>query len=320
MGYIDMHCDTLMMYEEPSEKNSLLKNDLRVDFNKLKEGRALAQFFAMFMIPDDEKKEPISDEEYIRRLYSGFIKEVKENKDIIAFAKSYEDYVENKKNGIISAFLTIEDGRPVDGSFDNIQRYYELGVRLISLTWNFENCFGFPNSLDKEIMKKGLKPFGIEAVEVMNELGIIVDVSHLSDGGFWDVVKYSKKPFVASHSNCRALSMHQRNLTDDMIKALANAGGVSGINFAPGFLNSERDNHISSINKIVEHIIHFIKIGGIECVGIGSDFDGIDGELEVTNASKMPLIFDALAKEGFKASEIDKVAYGNVERIIKDNL
>lgn len=133
--------------------------------------------------------------------------------------------------------LTVEDGRMVNGSFDRLEQLAKTGVRAIALTWNFENCFGAPNSRDPKIMSKGLSAFGKEAIEAMNELGILVDVSHLSDGGFYDVAKISKKPFVATHSDCRALAAHPRNLTDDMIRLLAQKGGVSGINFAPAFLD-----------------------------------------------------------------------------------
>lgn len=324
MSYIDMHCDTLMLFTENSESNSLFKNDKQVDFTKLKTGHALAQFFAIFMVNEQFYQylhmEPISDEEYIKRLYIGFTSEIEKHRDMIDFAKSYDDYMKNKNAGIMSAFLTIEDGRPINGDLNNLKKFYDLGVRLISLTWNYENCFGFPNSKDELIMRQGLKPFGIEAVQRMNELGIIVDVSHLSDGGFWDVVNYSRKPFVASHSNCRNISPHTRNLTDDMIRALGQTGSVSGINFGPDFLNENADNKNSTIDAIISHIKYFKNIGGIDCVGFGSDFDGVFGNLEVSDASLMPLILERLEREGFLPSEIDKIAYGNVERIIRSNL
>lgn len=324
MGYIDMHCDTLMMYAEPSEANSLFQNDKQVDFNKLKTGGAAAQFFAIFMMDEpyfqSMNAAPLSDQEYIERLYTGFTDEIKKHRDLVRFAKSYRDYRENREVGILSAFLTIEDGRPACGSLKNLQKLYDIGIRLITLTWNYENCFGFPNSKDETIMSKGLKPFGIEAIEWMNANGIIVDVSHLSDAGFWDVVRYSRRPFVASHSNCRSLSPHPRNLTDDMIRALGQTGSVSGINFCPSFLNENPENLVTTIDAIVAHIRHFIQIGGIECVGFGSDFDGIPGQWEIRDASEMPLIIERLERTGFLPSEIDKIAFENVERILRANL
>jgi len=321
MSYIDMHCDTLMQYVVNSEKNSLYKNDLQVDFIKLKAGKALAQFFAIFMVGEEVYKykniKQITDEEYFDRLYQGFLNEINNHADIINFARNATDYSNNKSQGIISAFLTIEDGKIVDGDIENIIKLYDKGVRLISLTWNYENCFGFPNSRDSITMNKGLKKFGIEAIEKMNDLGIVVDVSHLSDGGFWDVVKYSKNPFVASHSNCRKITNHTRNLTDEMIRALAVHGGVAGINFGPDFLaNATSEQNVSTVESMIEHIQHFINVGGIDCVGIGSDFDGVGGQLEISNASKMPILIERMETSGFLPSQIDQIMYKNIERII----
>src|SRR5699024_7042079 len=111
-------------------------------------------------------------------------------------------------------------------SLRRLHEFYDAGVRLITLTWNYENAAGYPNSRDSSVMRKGLKPFGKVLIEEMNDLGMIIDVSHLSDGGFWDVARRSKKPFIASHSNARAVTSHPRNLTDEMIRAIAEKGGV----------------------------------------------------------------------------------------------
>ena len=169
-------------------------------------------------------------------------------------------------------------------------------------------------------MSRGLKPFGIEAMPVMNDLGIIIDVSHLSDGGFYDVAKYSKKPFVASHSNCRAITGHTRNLTDDMIKVLADTGCVSGINFGPDFITPDGEKLICSVENIITHIRHFVDVGGIDCVGIGTDFDGVRGEMEIDNASKMDLLFTGLEKAGFTDDQIEKIAFKNVARVIEESM
>ena len=169
-------------------------------------------------------------------------------------------------------------------------------------------------------MNRGLTSFGKEAIEVMNEWGILIDVSHLSDGGFEDVMKISKKPFVASHSNCRALSPHPRNLTDDMIRKLAEKGGVAGVNFAPEFLDSDIKTKKSTIQNLTAHIKHFIEIGGVECVGLGTDFDGITGEFEIGEPEKMELLFEQLHREGISETVIEKIAYKNVLRVIKDSM
>lgn len=323
MKYFDMHCDTLMPFAHGKPFN-IHRNNLMVDFEKLKAGECTAQFFAMYL-PSERSWErlgltPMSDWEYLKTLSRGFYDNINANSDMIAFAGNADDWRRNEAEGKMSAFLTIEDGRSVEGDMTNLTTFYDMGVRLISLTWNFENCFGFPNSKDPEIMGKGLKEFGIEALGVMNDMGIIIDVSHLSDGGFYDVAKYSKKPFVASHSNCRAITNHTRNLTDDMIKILGDTGSVSGINFGGDFIAPTGAEPISKVEYMVQHITHFANKGGIDCVAVGTDFDGIRGEMEIDNASKMQLLFDGLKKAGFSDDAIEKVAYKNVLRVVEASM
>ncbi len=324
MKFIDTHCDTLMgAYFDPEGFDLMHNPKTMVDFARMKEGNAMAQFFAMFMPPPGSEKwmkldHPIDDEDYLAKLSYALKRNIEQYSDVIGFATNAETLLANEKAGKMSAFLTIEDGRSVNGSMENLERYYDMGVRLISLTWNFKNCFGSPNSKDPVIMAEGLTDFGKDAVVRMQELGMLVDVSHLSDGGFMDVVKLCKKPFIASHSNCRALSPHQRNLTDEMIKLLADKGGVSGINFGPGFLNKDIDCKDSTAALMVEHIKHFINVGGSDCVGLGSDLDGIGGNLEVGSSDKVPMIFHLLHKEGISDDVIEKIAWKNHFRVIQE--
>lgn len=166
-------------------------------------------------------------------------------------------------------------------------------------------------------MELGLKPFGKEAVVYMQqELGMLVDVSHLSDGGFYDVAALCQKPFIASHSNARALSPHPRNLSDKMLGILGEKGGVAGLNFYGCFLNEDIRCDRSRAKRIAQHARYMADKGGVECVGLGSDFDGIDGNMELTGCEKMPLLWDALKEEGFHESEIEKIAHQNVLRVI----
>jgi len=323
MKYIDMHCDTLMRSFMNPGMDMLNIEGSMVDLNRLKQGGAMAQFFAMFLLPPGAEKmmkldKPVDDDEYIQILHDTLMKNIEAHSDIIGFATNAETMLANDKAGKMSAFLTIEDGRSVNGSMEKLEKYYDMGVRLISLTWNFVNCFGSPNSKDPAVMNAGLTDFGKDAVVRMQELGMLVDVSHLSDGGFYDVAKLAKKPFVASHSNCRALCPHTRCMTDDMIRLLADKGGVSGINFGPEFLNADVTCKDSTIKLMVDHIKHFIKIGGEDVVGIGSDFDGIGGNLEIGSAHLMPNLFDALHKEGFSDDLIEKIAYKNELRVISE--
>ena len=328
MKYIDLHCDTLCMAFETKDENIYDRPQFMVDIRRLKESGVKAQFFAVYMPPQDwihNIKPGCTDDEFINDLYETLCNAIAQHPDDIAWAKNVVDMENNWKAGKVSAFLTIEDGRSVNGSFEKFDKYYDMGVRLVSLTHNFENCFGYPNSTDKDIMNAGLKPFGKEAVEYMNDKGIIIDVSHLSDGGFRDVMELSKKPIVASHSCARALTPHQRNLTDDMIKAMADKGGVCGINFCPVFVTEEdytKDSYVehSKLEDIVRHVMHLYNVGGSDFVAIGTDFDGIGGKLDIAGPQDMDKLFDALLKKGMNVADVEKIAYKNAERLIKETL
>lgn len=324
MKFIDMHCDSLMqLFFQDKEKADLFSSAATsVDFKRMKEGDQLAQFFAVFLPPVEGYKmmgiEPVPDDVYIQALHDALMKNLEQYPETIALAKNAADIKANLAAGKMSAVLTMEDGRAVDGKMEKIKEFYDMGFRALSLTWNAHNCFGAPNSKDSVIMQEGLTDFGKEAIVYMQELGMLVDVSHLSDGGFYDVAKICKKPFVATHSNARALCPHQRNLTDDMIKILGNAGGATGINFGPEFLNEDITCKDSTAALMAKHARHIADVGGIDCVGIGSDFDGIMGNLEISDCSKLAVLESALAKEGFSGDEIEKIFYKNVLRVMED--
>ena len=214
--------------------------------------------------------------------------------------------------------MTVEDGRMVQGRMDRLLFLYEQGVRAIALTWNYANCFGYPNSKEPEIMSKGLTDFGIEAIGEMNRLGIMVDVSHLSDGGFMDVARYSTKPFIASHSNCRELTVHPRNLTDEMIRILSEKGGVAGLNFCPDFVVPRGAQPDSTVGYLASHVLYMLKVGGEDCIALGTDFDGVGGHLEISHPTQMERLFDALHKKGLTQRQLDKFASGNVLRVMKE--
>ncbi|KIR04008.1 Microsomal dipeptidase [Lachnospiraceae bacterium TWA4] len=307
MKFIDMHCDTLMYYQK---EQTLFDAKTQVDFKKMDIGGQFAQFFAIFLLPKDECT--MSDWEYIHTLRNYLLENLKKHKEMISLSMTADEIL---TSGKMSAVLTLEDGRVVDGELENLKTLYELGIRAISLTWNHKNCFGSPNSLDKNVMNEGLTDFGKDAISYMQELGIMVDVSHLSDGGFFDVVDICKKPFIATHSNSRALCNHPRNLTDEMIRLLANKGGVTGLNYYYKFLGIE-----SSAAIIAKHARHIANVGGVECVGLGSDFDGFSGETQLSDCSKLYLLEDALKKEDFSKSDIEKIFYKNVLRVMKETI
>lgn len=320
MPYIDFHCDTLLLFSQGvTEETSLYENQKSVDFKRMREGGCRAQFFATFMPPQNHMR-GLDDETFRQNLYAGFTRSIQEHSDIIGFAKTYEDYAQNLREGKMSAFLTFEDGRMVDGSFEKLQAYHALGYRLITLTWNYANCFGYPNSTDKEQMALGLTPFGREAIQQMNALGILVDVSHLSDGGFYDVAQISSKPFIASHSCCRALTDHPRNLTDDMIRILGEKGGLCGINYEVSFNRLDPSDEVSRVTSICDHLEHLAKHGGMELVALGSDWDGISPNLEIASPLDLEKLFAELARRGWTESQIDGLAYKNAERVLQEVL
>jgi membrane dipeptidase len=228
---------------------------------------------------------------------------------------SYDELVGNYANGKIAALLTIEEGGILNNDINRLYELYNQGIRLITLTWNHENCIGYPNSKDEAIMEKGLKPFGVEVVEKMNELGMIIDVSHLSDGGFWDVLKYSNKPVVASHSNARSLCNHPRNLSDEMIKKLADKGGIAGINLYPYFINKRGK---ATVEDIADHVWHMYQTGGENVIAVGTDFDGFDeGELDIAHIGEMEKLYDAVKKRGLSERQMEKFWSGNVMRVME---
>ena len=318
MSLIDLHCDTFWQIDMHPEKH-LHENDLCVDVKKLRAAGSMAQFFACFIYTNPEESNRYAGS-YERALHmiARANEEFAQNQETIGLAGNYEELMRQKEAGKIAAFLTIEEGGILEGCMDRLEALYAQGIRLMTLLWNYENCMGYPNSREKRVMAKGLKPFGLEVAERMQELGMLIDVSHLSDGGFWDIARHCRKPFVASHSNARALCDHPRNLSDEMIKAIADAGGVAGVNFYPYFVTKSG---VATVEDIAGHVCHMMDIGGEDVVSVGTDFDGYDeGELDVVHMGEMGRFYNALEKRGLTQRQIDKIFHGNALRVIKEVL
>ena len=325
--FIDLHCDTAASalykaHETGGSASAVLYEDPKahLDIARLRQANGTAQFFACFTPPKEyyEKSTGLTSDSAFTDAVLGVVKQTaEEHPDQLRVVRSFAEYQAAVSDGVTAAFLTLEEGRPVDGKWENLDSYYDQGVRLITLTWNFKNCFGSPNSKDPAIMQEGLTAFGKDAVVYMQEKGMIVDVSHLSDGGFYDVASLCKKPFIASHSDARALCPHTRNLTDEMIRILADHGGITGLNFCPDFIEEPGK---CTFEGVIRHARYIRDVGGIECLALGSDFDGIGGDLEIDNVLKMPVLLDRLLDAGFTSSEVEKIAYQNAERVLKDTL
>lgn len=318
MKIVDMHCDTISrIYKNPG--TALWQNDFQLDLMKMKSSGYLLQNFAMF-IDLEETDCPCTT---CREQISVFQQEMEKNRDLIAPVTTYREIRENEKMGKMSALLTIEEGQVCKGDPEILKEFYELGARMMTFTWNHPNTLGFPAEPVFGSSEGGLTGLGVDFLTIMEELGIIPDVSHLSDKGILEVCQLAKKPFAASHSNARAVCSRGRNLPDELIRKIAEKGGVIGVNFYGPFLirtPDAKECFYSYVKDIVRHIRHMVNTGGIACAGLGSDFDGIDDNLELRDCSHMDLLEQELQKNGFSPSEIERIFYENVLELYKELL
>lgn len=208
--------------------------------------------------------------------------------------------------------LSIEGGEVLEGSFERLDEFASEGVRMIAITWNNENELAYPAKND---CGKGLKPLGVEMLRAMNARGILADVSHLNEAGFYDVVEHSTLPVVASHSNLRSLASSPRNLWPDQARAIFAGRGFVGINFYSYFLADDRD---AVIDDVIRHIDGFCELGGVDYVGFGSDFDGIERWPEgLQNPAGFPLVLERLEKMGYTSSQVAGIAGLNLYRVLR---
>lgn len=314
MRAFDLHCDTLLRLKKDGD---LTKTGGMVSLDGLLQGEVGLQCFAVFvatgLFPSfcrDALSAARFDQLY--RKYQAMMERHKSRLYPVLSASDLDRAAEAGKTGVL---LTIEDGGVLGHDLANVEAYYRKGVRLVTLTWNHANAIGFPNSPDPSLMSRGLTDFGREVVREMERLGMVADVSHVSDGVFWDVAEMAQKPFVASHSNSRALCSHPRNMTDDMIRILADKGGVMGLNLAPDFL--AEDTRDSRVEDMVRHILHIRNVGGSEVLALGSDFDGIGGNLEVSGPQDWPKLYTELHQAGLPETELEQMWWRNADRVLR---
>ena len=312
---IDLHCDTLMKVAKSGNLDENEKS--HVTLRGLQEGGVALQCFADFVptgiFPKPIRKVAVSM--MFNKFYKNYQKMMAFHNDTLFPVLTKADLDKCGVDGRIGVLLTIEDGGVLGDKIGNVKKFYDKGVRLVTLTWNHENAIGYPNSYEPEIMNKGLKPFGKEVVKEMERLGMVVDVSHVSDGVFWDVAEMATKPFLASHSNSRAICGHKRNMTDEMIKALADKGGVMGLNLGPEFVGAVEG--VTRLEDLVTQILHIRDVGGSGVLALGSDFDGIHGALDISGPQDWPLLEGALKEAGLSDDELDMMWYTNAERVIR---
>ena len=307
---IDLHCDTIMQLLDHPDSGDLYRNTWKIDIEKLQKAHSKVQDFALF-INLGETNDPYGRYEEMRNLCTSQIHLYGEH---IQHVLSYQDVESVYKSGKIGALMSIEEGGVLGGDLDKLKQAYQDGVRLITLTWNYPNGLGEPHCGEQH---KKLTPKGIEFVEAMQDLGIIVDCSHLNDAGTEQLGDILDVPFVASHSNAREVTAHTRNLPDNLIKLIANKGGVIGLNFAQSFLGTSS---ISRIEDIVKHGLYLIIKGGEDVVALGTDFDGIKPNTEIKDASEMHRLYDAFKEAGLSVEQCEKLFWKNADRLLKEIL
>lgn len=307
---IDLHCDTIMQLLDHPDSGDLYRNTWKIDIEKLQKAHSKVQDFALF-INLGETNDPYGRYEEMRNLCTTQIHLYGEH---IQHVLSYQDVESVYESGKIGALMSIEEGGVLGGDLDKLKQAYQDGVRLITLTWNYPNGLGEPHCGEQH---KKLTPKGIEFVEAMQDLGIIVDCSHLNDAGTEQLGDILDAPFVASHSNAREVTAHTRNLPDNLIKLIANKGGVIGLNFAQSFLGTSP---VSRIEDIVKHGLYLINKGGEDVVALGTDFDGIKPNTEIKDASEMYRLYDAFKEAGLSVEQCEKLFWKNADRLLKEIL
>lgn len=356
---VDTHCDTPMRLMRSGFDLGVRNDDGCVDFPRMKEGGLDAEFFAVFI-----GQGPRTEEDHLKvynravEIFDAIHANVEKNSDQAEIALTADDAYRIKSQGKIAAFIGMENGYPVGNDLSKVEEFYNRGARYITLSHSSNNdiCDSSTDSNGPEY--NGLSEFGLKVVAEMNRLGMMVDVSHISDDSFYDVIETSKAPVIASHSSCRALCESPRNLTDDMILALKENGGVIQICILSNYLRQpepnpeldkmlkdirEKYNNFEDLSKeefdkarneyyttrnkyrkyatvedAVDHIDHVIQIAGIDYVGIGTDFDGGGGIEDVMDVSQMKNLTIEMLRRGYTKKELEKIWGGNIMRVLKE--
>ena len=309
---VDTHTDTPLWFRG-GHSVGLRKNN-QVSVQKMEEGKLDAQFLAAFL-GQGERDEASSQKavEKCRELIKGIYADVQKYPDACGIALTEADAWRLKSEGKKAFFIGIENGYAIGKDIKNIRMFKDMGVNYITLchSWDNDICNSSTNTADAS---KGLTSFGRKVVKEMNKQGVLIDLSHASEGTFWDVMKLSKDPVFASHSGVKALCKSDRNLTDDQLRALAQNGGVIQICIFRNYQNEKPEE--ASIIDVVRHIDHAVKVAGIDHVGIGSDFDGGGGLLGCNGDNDMINITVHLLEMGYSEEDIRKIWGGNFFRIL----
>jgi membrane dipeptidase len=358
---IDMHADTPQRLLDEQVDLAQRLSDGHFDSVRAREGGLDAQFFSIWVEPQlfggggpTAMKRADDQIAAVRAL-------AERHPETWQFATNAADIRRIASENKLAALTGLEGGYAIDEKLENVERYYKLGVRYMSPAWT-ESLIWAGSSGDEAGKTRGLSEFGRAVVREMNRLGMMVDVSHVSDKTFWDILKTSSKPVIATHSGCRAIANVPRNLTDEMIQAIAKTGGVVNVIFYPEHLEpgwSEKKRKVDAeiaaevqraseaeqgdvahkkiardrvrreeyakrlpqvkVSRLVDHIDHVVKLVGIDHVGIGSDFDGVQSTLsDLADVSQLPKLTDELLRRGYSESDVDKILGGNMLRVMEE--
>lgn len=311
----DGHCDTITRcwQKDPPEGNggSLWKNSGHVDLRRTSScfGR-YCQVFAIFW---EKPMAPLTYGQVFQEEYEVFCREMAQNAGHVVHCRTADEARRANEAGKAAAFLAVEGAELLDCDFNRLEDAWEKGVRMVNLTWNYENALSGSN---EESPEKGLTERGRAFVRKMQALGMLVDVSHLSDPGFWDVAELSakaNKPFIAGHSNSRALCFHKRNLTDEQFTAIIGARGVAGLNLYGKFLGED-----PTWDTVVAHIEHWMALGGRENISVGGDWDGCSlfpGAEDITGLERL---YERLLRLNYRETDVQAIFYNNMMRVVSE--
>lgn len=311
INYVDLHCDTLT---ECADRCGNLKTaDLQTNFKKLKNSFCAAQCFAIFTQGDGAA---LKFEKYL----AYYKTELEQNADFVAPINEFADIAHCQKEEKLGCILTVENLGFIGKDLSKLNRLKSEGVKMASLVWNYQNALAYPNVIFEhgipQIEKReerGLTELGKETVEILDGLKIIVDISHLSDGGAEEILNGRKIPVVASHSNALSICMNARNLTDGLIKKISDCGGVMGVNFCKKFLGNG-----GAFERVYDNLNYLVNVGGEDCVALGSDFDGIPPCQGLEDCTRVPKLLEYLLSRGIKEKTLQKFAIGNFLRVFKE--
>lgn len=307
MDLFDGHCDTILKCY--LEGGGLRRQTGHLDLERRQGKGRWAQFFATFGSPEDMPGRSLW--EVFLEEYALFRSEIDANADLVVFCRTGAEAEAAFAAGKTAAFLSAEGAELLDCDLEKLRMAHRMGVRIVNITWNHPNALSGTNA---EKQDRGLSEQGRAFVKAMGELGMLVDVSHLSDPGFWDVMEITERPVVATHSNSRSVFPHPRNLTDEQFTAIINTNGVAGLNMYAGFLGDDPD-----FDTVVSHLEHFLALGGENNVSIGGDWDGITSMPRGMNGIQdMEKLYEHLLRRNYSEALLEKVFYSNLMRVVNE--